>query len=126
MNFVQLDLFSLVDNEFAPQPSAPSTSEPAIRRNFSCRNIQLATGAAARIRDNLAAIRILKQDDLSNLSCEQQETLAKFSGWGGLTGIFTPEDPAFSELKSLLSSDEYETAAGSMLDSYFFAWRMMW
>ena len=119
MNFVQLDLFSLVDNEFASQPSAPSPREPAVRRNFSCRNLQLATGTAARIRDNLAAIRILKQDDLSNLSCDSQETLAKFSGWGGLTGIFTPEDPAFSELKSLLSSDEYETAAGSMLDSYY-------
>ncbi len=117
---IQLDLF-----EFAAQQiqviseTAPLTE--IMPKNFQNLGKQvMPTTTAARITANFEAIRLLKHlPDNRILTAEEQETLAKFSGWGGLTEVFMEGNRHFDDLKDLLSPEEYETAQSSMLDSFY-------
>ena len=113
MDFIQMDLFA-----FATTTQSIKT-DPILRNFVNGGKYPLPITTAKRITANLDAIRILKTADLKNLTEEQKITLSQFSGWGGLTEIFMEENSRYLELKDLLTSEEYETAAASMLDSYY-------
>jgi len=80
---------------------------------------QWSSGVGGRIRDNIAAIRALR--DTEQDSPERTAKLARFSGWGGLGAIF--EDPHFSdelaELSLLVGEDGLAHARTSILNAHY-------
>ena len=73
-------------------------------------------GAKTRYQWNMDAIRTLKQIESENrlATPEEQKTLSKFVGWGGLSQAFDEENAGWSkeykELKEMLSDEEYAAA----------------
>ena len=119
MTMMQMDLFAFAMTQATLQKhETPKTV--LMRKNFHFNgNFQIPTTSAARIAANLSAIRLLKQADLQELTESEKYVLSGFSGWGGLTEVFMEGNPNYEELKSLLTPEEYDTAAASMLDSYY-------
>jgi len=82
-------------------------------------------GAKTKFKNNINAIRLIKQLDEENRNAnkEEQKILAKYVGWGGLPQAFDKDnqswDKEYNELKSLLSEKEYETAKASTLTAHF-------
>lgn len=79
-------------------------------------------GAKTRYQWNMDAIRTLKQIESENrlATPEEQKTLSKFVGWGGLSQAFDEENAGWSkeykELKEMLSDEEYAAARASIYD----------
>ncbi|MBO4631412.1 MAG: N-6 DNA methylase, partial [Lentisphaeria bacterium] len=119
MTMLQMDLFSFAMMQATVRKPAEEPKAPILKNFRLNENFSMPTATAARIAANLEAVRLLKHADLKNLTDEQKITLAGFTGWGGLTEVFMEENPEYEELKDLLTADEYETAAASMLDSYY-------
>ena len=78
---------------------------------------------------NITAIRTLKSiekrmaDGGSHANGEEQEILAQYSGWGGLSDAFEPNKDSwhseYTELKSLLTEEEYAAARSSTLTAFY-------
>jgi adenine-specific DNA methylase len=73
------------------------------------------------INDNLRAIALLKNLQVQNLepSKEDKQTLSKFNGWGAMWQIFKPDHPEHSNLKSLLTPEEFTQANASILNAHY-------
>lgn len=100
-----------------------SQEEPV---NYHIDNEHLGSGTPKeRYRNNIAAIRLLfsleKENRLANK--DEQEILAKYVGWGGLSDVFdsTKSNWAneYTELKSLLNDEEYTQARESTLTAFY-------
>ncbi|HCA3439650.1 TPA: DEAD/DEAH box helicase family protein [Salmonella enterica subsp. salamae serovar 35:g,m,s,t:-] len=82
-------------------------------------------GAKAKYQDNIAAIKLIKSEvgESGIANAEQQNVLARYVGWGGLPHVFDPENSAwadeYSELKELLTEEEYQLARGSTLNAHY-------
>ena len=82
-------------------------------------------GAKARFKGNIEAIRLLKRLDFEKRepTRDEQKTLAKYVGWGGLAKAFDEHDEKwrseYAELISTLSSEDYEKAKGSVLNAHY-------
>lgn len=82
-------------------------------------------GAKTRFKNNVAAIRLAKFLHERNAAATDAErkTLAKYVGWGGLPQAFDETNrqwqKEYAELKSLLTSEEYEAAKGSVLNAHY-------
>lgn len=78
-----------------------------------------------KIEQNLQAIRLLSDLRYTNAKAteEEQRIMAGFSGWGGCPHVFNENDNKYmkerSELKELLSVDEYKDAKESTLTSFY-------
>lgn len=99
-------------------------TEPLYRNGINYRITDDALGAGTpseRFANNLAAIRLLKAIEQENRSAtaEEQETLAKYVGWGGLADCFDEKNSRYAELKSLLSDTEYTAARESTLTAFY-------
>lgn len=78
---------------------------------------------------NITAIRTLKSiekrmaDGGPHANGEEQEILAQYSGWGGLSDAFEPNKDSwhseYTELKSLLTEEEYTAARSSTLTAFY-------
>lgn len=78
---------------------------------------------------NITAIRTLKSiekrmaDGGPHANGEEQEILAQYSGWGGLSDAFEPNKESwhseYTELKSLLTEEEYAAARSSTLTAFY-------
>lgn len=70
---------------------------------------------------NAAAIRTLKQIEAEErlATPEEQESLSRYVGWGGLADCFEETSPHYEELKSLLDSEEYAAARASTLTAFY-------
>ena len=105
------------------KPGSPSPHIPLDYR-ITDENIGVGT-PKERYANNIAAIKLLKGLEASGraASAEEQETLAKYVGWGGLSGVFDDRDSGwdteYHELLGLLSEDEYRSARASTLTSYY-------
>ena len=79
------------------------------------------TTPAKRIQANLAAIKLLNQLESENRlpTPAEQEVLAAYSSWGGLTNAFKDGTKENTELRALLSKEDYDAAKRSILDAYF-------
>lgn len=73
-----------------------------------------------RYNNNINAIRLLKSLEESNTPAtyEQQTVLANYVGWGGLSESFQNEERN-TEIKSLLSPTDYESAKASTLTAFY-------
>lgn len=113
------------------------------------RNVRLsaedvgAGGPKTKYRNNVAAIRLLKQirgEGRSHATPEEQQVLAKYVGWGMFPGVFNDlggkafadldadvraeQDPnkwaaERDEVKELLTPEEWESAADSTINAHF-------
>lgn len=76
-------------------------------------------------KNNIAAIKILKQTEAENRAAtpEEQGQLSLYSGWGGLANAFESDNDKwkneYSELKGLLTDEEYTAARSTVLDSFY-------
>lgn len=82
-------------------------------------------GDKTKTRNNLAAIRLLKQltAEKRPATPEEQAALVKYVGWGGLKSVFDERNADTandrSALKELLTPSEFEAARRSVLDSHY-------
>ena len=78
-----------------------------------------------RYRNNIAAIRLLFSLEKENrkATTEEQEILAQYVGWGGLSEVFDESKGSWAdeyvELKALLNEDEYRSARESTLSAFY-------
>ena len=106
------------------RPSSPAVS--ADRHNYRITDDALGVGGAKeKFRNNMAAIRLLHDLQIENrlATPEEQETLAKYVGWGGLSMAFDEKNAAwaneYKELKAELSDEEYHAAMESTLTAFY-------
>ena len=84
-------------------------------------------GAKTRFKNNIAAIRLVNKlyAENRNPTAEEKRTLSQFVGWGGLAQAFDEKNESwkkeYAELKSLLSTEDYEQARSSTLNAYYTA-----
>lgn len=84
-----------------------------------------AGGLKTKYRDNIAAIKLLKQITAENrpATVAEQRILVRYVGWGGMKSAFNPNSKdwakEFKELKDLLTEDEYKAARRSVLDAHY-------
>lgn len=82
-------------------------------------------GPKALFQDNIAALRLLQYLDADGqqASPEQQQVLARYVGWGGLSDAFDGKKAEwageYKTLKELLPVQEYEAARASTLTSFY-------
>ena len=94
--------------------------------NFHIADDALGIGTPKeKYHQNIEAIKTLKSLELEdkNATFEEQEILSKYVGWGGLADCFDENKPAwkneYSELKSLLTEEEYRLARESVLNAHY-------
>ena len=102
-----------------------SSDEITSHENYVLEDRESVTGAKTKFRNNITAIKILKQIEAENRTAtpEEQKQLSLYSGWGGLANAFASDNDKweneYSELKELLTADEYTAARSSVLDAFF-------
>lgn len=78
-----------------------------------------------KYKNNMAAIRTLKKIESENREAapEEQDILAKYVGWGGLSEVFDDNKQnwadEYTELRELLTESEYETARASTNTAFY-------
>ena len=104
--------------------NAEPTPEPA--GNFRITDDHLGEGGAKqKYARNIEAIRTLfkLEDEHRGATAEEQQVLAQYVGWGGLSDAFDPGKDSwakeYAELKGLLSEDEYAAARSSTLNAHY-------
>ena len=116
-------------NQRAAEQAAYQEYRDNLRRNaenFHITDDHLGEGGPkAKYQANVAAIKLLKylEKTTGQATPEQQEVLSRYVGWGGLADAFDPDKPAwtaeYSELKELLTPEEYEAARASTLNAHY-------
>ena len=82
-------------------------------------------GAKQKYARNIAAIRTLFQLEQENrgATAEEQQILSQYVGWGGLPDAFDDKKDSwakeYTELKGLLSEEEYVAARASTLNAHY-------
>ena len=82
-------------------------------------------GAKSRFEDNVKAIELLKKLETENRNAtkEEQDVLARYVGWGGISDAFDERKENWKSererLKLLLSDEEYKSASHSTLSSFY-------
>jgi hypothetical protein len=109
-----------------PSKIAPHVLHPEInteyRTNFQIESDDIGVGTPLeRFYHNIRAIQLLnKLDAESRLSTPtEQRVLADYVGWGGLSEFFKEDNPHYTELKAVLSDEEYASARESTLTAFY-------
>ncbi len=92
------------------------------RTNFRIENDDIGVGTPLeRFYHNIRAIQLLNKLDAENrlATPTEQRVLADYVGWGGLSEFFKEENPHYSELKNVLSNEEYVSARESTLTAFY-------
>lgn len=94
--------------------------------NFQITDEHLGEGGPKqKFARNVEAIRLLftLEEENRNATPEEQEILSQYVGWGGLADAFDKNKSAwvneYTELKNLLSEQEYEMARASTLNAHY-------
>ena len=105
---------------------APHVLHPEInteyRTNFQIESDDIGVGTPLeRFYHNIRAIQLLnKLDAESRLATPtEQRVLADYVGWGGLSEFFKEDNPHYTELKAVLSDEEYASARESTLTAFY-------
>ena len=100
--------------------------EPEPAGNFHITDDHLGEGSAKqKYARNIEAIRTLFQleQEHRGATAEEQQVLSQYVGWGGLSDAFDPDKgnwaKEYTELKGLLSEDEYAAARSSTLNAHY-------
>ncbi len=98
--------------------------EPA--GNFHITDDDLGVGGPKqKFARNIEAIRTLfkLEQEHRGATAEEQQVLSQYVGWGGLADAFDPDKDnwakEYTELKGLLSEDEYAAARASTLNAHY-------
>lgn len=116
----QLNLFDVQKKE--PEIKENQSVKPENYR-FSSENI--VTGAKSKYKANIEAIKTLMKIENENryATAEEQNILAGYSGWGGISQAFDSDNHKwkneYEELKNLLPENEYADAKASSLTSFY-------
>ena len=105
---------------------APHVLHPEInteyRTNFQIESDDIGVGTPLeRFYHNIRASQLLnKLDAESRLATPtEQRVLADYVGWGGLSEFFKEDNPHYTELKAVLSDEEYTSARESTLTAFY-------
>ena len=106
-----------------PEPETPIIIPP---ENFRITDDHLGEGGPkTKFRANMEAISTLKQIEAEgrNATPEEQETLSRYVGWGGLADAFDENkadwSKEYTELKEALTPEEYTAARASTLNAHY-------
>ncbi len=122
-----------VNGEWQTFPDAAAADEalnaepvPEAAGNFRITDDHLGEGGAKqKYARNIAAIRTLFQleQEHRGATIEEQEILSQYVGWGGLPDAFDDKKDSwakeYTELKRLLSEEEYSAARASTLNAHY-------
>ena len=122
-----------VNGEWQTFPDAAAADEalnaepvPEAAGNFRITDDHLGEGGAKqKYARNIAAIRTLFQLEQENrgATAEEQQILSQYVGWGGLPDAFDDKKDSwakeYTELKGLLSEEEYVAARASTLNAHY-------
>ena len=104
----------------------PERSTLELAGNFHITDDDLGVGGPKqKYARNIAAIRTLFQleQEHRGATAEEQEVLSQYVGWGGLADAFDPNkenwSAEYTQLKELLSEDEYAAARASTLNAHY-------
>ena len=113
----------IVESE-SPQPEMETAGREKI--NFHITDDDLgAGGPKQKFRYNMDAILLLKKLEMEKrlATSEEQETLSRFVGWGGIPSAFDEKNKEWSaeyaELKTALTPEEYREARASTLNAFY-------
>ena len=100
--------------------------KPAEKINFRITDDALGHGGPkAKFRMNINAIRALKaiESEQRLATADEQEVLSRYVGWGGCADAFDEAKEnwgsEYTELKDLLTEEEYESARASVLNAHY-------
>ena len=124
---------SIEVNEVPTTPEAAAAEEglneegaPELAGNFRITDEELgAGGPKQKFARNIKAIKTLftLEQEHRGATAEEQQVLSQYVGWGGLTDAFDPDKSSwaqeYTELKGLLSEEEYKAARGSVLNAHY-------
>ena len=129
----ELPISTVIDGEVQTFPDAAALdkavnaepeSEPV--GNFHITDEHLGEGGAKqKYARNIEAIKTLFQleQEHRGATAEEQQVLSQYVGWGGLADAFDPGKDSwakeYTELKGLLSEDEYAAARSSTLNAHY-------
>ena len=108
-----------------PKEKEPLTNYIKINENidFQIEDDLLGEGTPKeKVSRNIEAIKLLKrlESENRNATKDEQETLSKYIGWGGLPDVFDERKTNFNEeLKELLTKEEYKSAMESTLTAFY-------
>ena len=119
---------SIEVNEVPTTPEAAAAEEgaPEPAGNFRITDEELgAGGPKQKFARNIKAIKTLftLEQEHRGATAEEQQVLSQYVGWGGLADAFDPDKSSwaqeYTELKGLLSEEEYKAARGSVLNAHY-------
>jgi N12 class adenine-specific DNA methylase len=118
----ELDPEEFQDSDLAPQ--APTSPPRDFRITVDHRIGQ--GGLKEKARDNIAAIRTLRQveDESREARDSEKAVLARYSGWGALSNVFHPYprsdwEEIARDVKEHLTPEEYDSARASTPNAHF-------
>ena len=104
----------------------PERSTLELAGNFHITDDDLGVGGPKqKFARNIEAIRTLFQleQEHRGATAEEQQILSQYVGWGGLADAFDPNkenwSAEYTQLKELLSEDEYAAARASTLNAHY-------
>ena len=129
----ELPISTVIDGEVQTFPDAAAldkavNAEPESEPfgNFHITDEHLGEGGAKqKYARNIEAIKTLFQleQEHRGATAEEQQVLSQYVGWGGLADAFDPGKDSwakeYTELKGLLSEDEYAAARSSTLNAHY-------
>ena len=129
----ELPISAVIDGEVQTFPDAAALNEalnaepiPEPAGNFHITDEHLGEGGAKqKYARNIEVIKTLfrLEEEHRGASAEEQEVLAQYVGWGGLADAFDLNKDnwakEYTELKGMLSEDEYAAARGSVLNAHY-------
>ena len=129
----ELPISTVIDGKVQTFPDAAALDEalnaepaPEPAGNFHITDDHLGEGGAKqKYARNIEAIRTLfkLEQEHRGATAEEQQVLSQYVGWGGLADAFDPGKDSwakeYTELKGLLSEDEYAAARSSTLNAHY-------
>ena len=121
---------TLKPKEVPPKEAPQQNTDRKIRQekaaNYRIRTLSTeSAGAKTRFQWNVDAIRTLKEieDAGRSATAEEQEILAKYVGWGGISQAFDETNDSWNkeyrQLKELLTEGEYRAARETVTNAFY-------
>ena len=122
----ELDITDIEDTEEIEKIESVKKIEETPRIDYRITDENLGKGGTKeKFQNNVKSINLLKVLEREGrlASKEEQEVLARYTGWGGLSAAFDGTVSGWKEeyhiLKALLSEKEYEAARESTLNAFY-------
>ena len=129
----ELPISTVMDGKVQTFPDAAALDEalnaepaPEPAGNFHITDDDLGVGGPKqKFARNIEAIRTLfkLEEEHRGATAEEQQVLSQYVGWGGLADAFDPNkenwSAEYTQLKELLSEDEYAAARASTLNAHY-------